>query len=73
MAIIRETVKIGTHSLVHTYSDAGYFVLQDEETEYSDAWDVINSTHTYTETKRKIDDEEGKGADGVDSVTDMEP
>ena len=46
-------------SLYKTYSDNGYYILQNETgTKYSEAIDVETSTYTYTETDEYIDGNE---------------
>lgn len=44
--------------LYRTYSDAGYYILQNETgIEYSEAVDVEGAPYTYTETDRLIEEE----------------
>lgn len=54
MALIQKTV----NNLIHTYSNADMMILQtDTGIKYSDAWDPVNTTHTYAETTTPIDAE----------------
>ena len=49
MAIIQETKTIRKRDFIHTYSDAGYTILQAETgVEYQEAYDV--TAKAYTET-----------------------
>ena len=53
---------------VHSYSDAGYTILQvSTGIEYSDAMDLKDYPQEYTETDHKID---GGGDEGEDAPTD---
>lgn len=53
--IITERSHIGSHYYKHTYSDAGFFILQNEtDTEYREAYDILSSNYTYTESSKKI-------------------
>ena len=46
--------------LKHTYSDT-YFILNEDDVEYYDAYDPIDTTHTYRENlNRRLDDERGE-------------
>ena len=59
-----ENVEINGLKLVHTYSDAGYTISQNESgVEYSDAIDPADSVRTYTETENKIEKEPAPDAD----------
>lgn len=56
--IKQETVTIGTRQFIHTWSDAGMFIMQNEtQTEYEDAMDSTDAVHTYTETEHLIPSE----------------
>lgn len=66
------------NNLVHTYSDAGFTVIQDGTgVEYYEAWDPINSGRTYTESTNprdlppEHDDDHDPDADN-DAVTDQD-
>ncbi len=51
-----ENVEINGLKLVHTYSDAGYTIRQNENCEeYYDAIDPADMVRTYTETENKIE------------------
>ena len=53
--IITERAHIGNHYYKHTYSDEGYFIIQSETNiEYDEAYDLLSSNYTYTESSKKI-------------------
>lgn len=53
--IISERVHIGSHYYKHTYSDEDFTIIQNETgIEYDEAYDLMNSEFTYTETDHKI-------------------
>jgi hypothetical protein len=53
--IITETVKLGKREFRHTYSDAGFMILQNETgLVYEDAYDLLDAPYTYTETDEPI-------------------
>lgn len=53
--IISERVHIGSHYYKHTYSDEGFSILQNETgVEYDEAYDIMSTDLTYTETDHKI-------------------
>lgn len=53
--IITETVSINEKSLVHTFSDSGYMIKQNNtDIVYSEAYDQIGSDRSYTETNERI-------------------
>lgn len=52
--IVQEQVE----NLLHTYSDEGYFILQNEtQIKYEEAYDVIPIRYTYSETDELINPE----------------
>lgn len=51
-----EPLTINGHSLIHTYSDAGKKIIQDETgIEYDDAIDPEEMHRTYTESENDIE------------------
>lgn len=58
MAIVTKKQKLGRHYYMHTYSDEDFRIMQDQTgIIYDDAWDVLDTTYTYTETEEKIGDD----------------
>lgn len=57
--IVQENSTIEGKQFLHTYSDAGMKILQNETQRiYDDAMDVIPCRFTYTETDQPIDQPE---------------
>ena len=57
--IVQENTTIGEKQFLHTYSDAGMKILQNETQRiYDDAMDVIPCRFTYTETDQPIEQPE---------------
>ena len=59
--IVREfyMTRIDGVSLYRTYSDEGFYILQNEtQTKYTEAIDVENAPYTYIETNEPIEEEE---------------
>lgn len=53
-----ETVTMNNRTLVHTYSDANLMIKQDGTgAVYSEAYDLVDSGRTYTETEELIEGE----------------
>lgn len=66
MAIIQETKTIRKRDFIHTYSDAGYTILQEETgIEYQEAYDVTAKTYTETGNLRPDATDEQKAADAA--------
>ena len=54
--IIQKEVKLGSRTLLHTYSDSNKYILQVEtNTKYDEAYDVIPCKYTYVETEEEIE------------------
>ena len=68
--IVTEKIKINGRTLVRTYSDEGYYILQKETgIEYAEAVDIENAPYTYEETNKKIDAlEESEEADEKNEI-----
>ena len=57
--IIQKEVNFGSRTLLHTYSDKGFYILQVETNiKYDEAYDIIPCPYTYVETNEKIEREE---------------
>ena len=57
--IIQKEVNFGSRTLLHTYSDKGFYILQVETNiKYDEAYDIIPCHYTYVETNEKIEREE---------------
>lgn len=78
--IVVEIVEIDTRVFNHTYSDAGFKIMQDETGElYDEAYDPEEFHRTYTETDIPIDEitdedyaEAGKILMGVEDYAEEE-
>lgn len=58
MAIVTETVTMGSKQFVHTYSDSGHMIHGGSpEGDYEEAYDPVGSGRTYTETDIPIEGE----------------
>jgi len=56
--INQENIIINGKQFVKTYSDSGYYIMQNETgILYSEAIDVVPLKYTYTETSEVIEDE----------------
>lgn len=56
--IISETVTINDRQFIRTYSNEGFYILQNETgVEYSEAVDILDTPYTYTETDKPIEAE----------------
>lgn len=57
MAIVQGHIDIGGRDFIHTYSDAGRYIVGGEPYgEYEDAYDPAEFGRTYTETDTPIDE-----------------
>lgn len=66
MAIIQETKTIRKRDFIHTYSDAGYTILQEETgVEYQEAYDVTAKAYTETDNLRPDATDGQKAADAA--------
>lgn len=54
--LITEIKEVNGHTFRHNYSDAGMFILRNDGVKYHEAYDVMESEWTYTETDEKIND-----------------
>lgn len=52
--IVVESKTIAGNEFTYTYSDAGYFIENEEGVRYVDAYDLADRPHVYTETGDKI-------------------
>ena len=65
-----ETYEINGHSLIKTYSDAGFKIRQDETgILYDEANDPAEMHRTYTETDEPIETSEADAEEIVDILT----
>lgn len=54
--IVAKKQKFGKHYYLHTYSDAGMKIRQEETGDvYDEAWDLPDAGYTYTETDLPIE------------------
>ena len=57
--LITEIVKINNKEFVHNYSDSGFYIQKNGTEElYVSAYDLPEMGYTYTETDKKIEDED---------------
>ena len=57
--LITENVKINNKEFIHNYSDSEFYIKKDGTEElYVNAYDLPESGYTYTETDKKIEDED---------------
>ena len=65
-----ETYEINGHSLIKTYSDAGFKIRKDGTDEiYDEAIDPADSGRTYTETDEPVDTSDADAEEIVDILT----
>ena len=54
--LITEEVELNGRKFRHNYSDAGMYILRNDGVKYIEAYDVLESQWTYTETKDKVNE-----------------
>lgn len=54
--LITEIKEINGREFKHNYSDKGMYILRNDGVKYIEAYDVLESQWTYTETKEKVND-----------------
>ena len=54
--LVTEIKEINGREFKHNYSDAGMYILRNDGVKYIEAYDVLESPWTYTETDEKTDD-----------------
>lgn len=62
--LITERVKINNKEFIHNYSDENFYIKKDGTEElYINAYDLPEMGYTYTETDKKIEDEDESSID----------
>ena len=62
--LITERVKINNKEFIYNYSDEQFYIQKNGTDElYEDAYDLPEKGYTYTETDKKIEDEDESSID----------
>lgn len=62
--LITEEIEIDGRMFKHNYSDDNHYIIREDSIKFADAIDVIDTTHTYTESNEEMpkleENQEGK-------------